>query len=303
LKLHSVVLVATVGDFFVRNCLVPIVYVRAIKYSLNKNRGKSMTTQLLIYERAEPVNKKKHSDWSVKAGNNYDFAKKINSVPLTAIEFPNAAAEYSIIFAGNEDTVMPAVLLGVRDQENLYLTEDGQWNSKYIPAFLRRYPFVFSGSSDAKQFTLCIDEEFSGCNQDGKGERLFDSDGEQTQYLKSVLNFSSEYQGQFNRTQVFCKKLKELDLLEPMQAQITLPSGKKMNLGGFQAVNREKLKALTSEQLGALAKTDELELIYLHLQSMRNFNAMIAKVPEGDADSNAEETANEDSKESKKGLH
>jgi len=236
-----------------------------------------MTTQLLIYERATPINKNKHSDWSVKAGKNFDFAKNINSVPLTAVEFPSAAAEYSIIFAGNDEAVMPAVILGVRDQENLYISDDGKWNSKYIPAYLRRYPFVFSGSQDAKQFTLCIDEEFSGCNQEGKGERLFDADGEQTQYLKSVLNFSSEYQGQFNRTQLFCKKLKELDLLEPMQAQITLPSGEKMNLGGFQAVSREKLKGLSDEQLGELAKTDELELIYLHLQSMRNFNLMLAK--------------------------
>ena len=262
-----------------------------------------MTTQLLIYERAEPINKKKHSDWSVKAGNNYDFAKSINSVPLTAVEFPNASVEYSIIFAGNEDTVMPAVILGVRDQENLYVTDEGQWNSKYIPAFLRRYPFVFSGSNDAKQFTLCIDEEFSGCNQDGKGERLFDSEGEQTQYLKSVLNFSSEYQGQFNRTQLFCNKLKELDLLEPMQAQITLPSGQKMNLGGFQAVNREKLKKLSNEQLGELAKTDELELIYLHLQSMRNFNAMIGKISGNDSDSNTEEVVSEDNESSKKSVH
>lgn len=266
-----------------------------------------MTTQLLIYERAEPINKNKHRDWSVKTGNNYDFAKKINSVPLTAVEFPNAAAEYSIIFAGSEEAVMPAVILGVRDQENLYVTDNGQWNSKYIPAFLRRYPFVFSGSNDAKQFTLCIDEEFSGCNEDGKGERLFDSEGEQTQYLQSVLNFSSEYQGQFNRTQLFCKKLKELDLLEPMQAQITLPSGQKMNLGGFQAINREKLKALSNEQLGELAKTDELELIYLHLQSMRNFNAMISKISGNDADSepepNIKEAASEDSDSSKKSVH
>jgi len=248
-----------------------------------------MTTQLLIYERAEPINKKKHTDWSVKAGNNYDFAKSINSVPLTAVEFPSAAAEYSIIFAGNEEAVMPAVILGVRDQENLYVSDDGKWNCKYIPAFLRRYPFVFSGSKDAKQFTLCIDEEFSGCNQEGKGERLFDAEGEQTQYLKSVLNFSSEYQGQFNRTQLFCKKLKELDLLEPMQAQITLPSGQKMNLGGFQAVNRDRLKKLTNEQLGELAKTDELELIYLHLQSMRNFNLMVGKVTDNDeSDSNVD---------------
>ena len=103
-----------------------------------------MTTQLLIYERAVPINKQKHANWSVKVGNSYDFAKSINSAPLTAVEFPNAAAEYSIVFAGNEDAVMPAVILGVRDRENLYLSEDGKWSAKYIPAFIRRYPFVFS---------------------------------------------------------------------------------------------------------------------------------------------------------------
>ena len=37
------------------------------------------------------------------------------------------------------------------------------------------------------------------------------------------------------------------------------------------AVNRAKLRDLSGEQLSALAKTDELELLYLHLYSMRNF--------------------------------
>lgn len=248
-----------------------------------------MSTQLLIYERAVSVNKQKHGDWSVKTGNSYDFAKHLNSVPLTAVEFANAATEYSIIFAGNEETVMPAVILGVRDQENLYLSEEGKWTSKYIPAFLRRYPFVFASSDDGQRFTLCIDEEFSGCNQDGIGERLFDTEGEKTQYLQSVLNFSSEYQGQFNLTQVFCKKLQELDLLEPMQAQITLLTGQKLNLGGFQAVSRERLKKLSDEQIATLAKTDELELIYLHLQSMRNFNAMVGRIANHETESTVQD--------------
>lgn len=58
-----------------------------------------------------------------------------------------------------------------------------------MPAFLRRYPFVFSSNDDASTFTLCIDEEFDGLNQDGRGERLFDSEGERTQYLQNVLGF------------------------------------------------------------------------------------------------------------------
>ena len=40
------------------------------------------------------------------------------------------------------------------------------------------------------------------------------------------------------------------------------------------AISREKLKELPGDKLVELAKTDELELIYLHLQSMRNFTAL-----------------------------
>ena len=65
--------------------------------------------------------------------------------------------------------------------------------------------------------------------------------------------------------------MKELDLLEPMQAQVTIDGGKRLSLGGFMAINKEKLKALPGDKLAELIKTDELELIFLHLQSMRNF--------------------------------
>ena len=68
--------------------------------------------------------------------------------------------------------------------------------------------------------------------------------------------------------------LNELDLLEPMEAQVTVGSGERLSLGGFMAISRVKLKALPGEKLAELAKTDELELVYLHLQSMHNFDGL-----------------------------
>ena len=233
-----------------------------------------MATQLLIYEHAAPVNPQKHGNWSIKTGTDYSFAKNVNSVPLMAAEFPSAAAEYAIVFTGTDDAFMPSAILGLRDQQNLQVAEDGTCRAKYIPAFIRRYPFVFSSTDDGANFTLCIDEEFAGCNQDGLGERLFDSAGERTQYLENVLGFLREFQAQFMRTQAFCRKLKELDLLEPMQAQIAMGSAQPISLSGFMAVNRDKLKAVPGDTLAELAKTDGLELLYTHLQSMRNFSLM-----------------------------
>jgi len=231
-----------------------------------------MTTQLLIYKTAVLVSQSRHGDRFVESGTDFSFSKNVNSVPLTAVEFPLATAEYPIVFAGSGDDVSPAVILGVQENQNLYLTAENKWDAKYIPAFIRRYPFVFSQSGD--QFMLCIDEEFSGLNANGAGVPLFKADGSPSFYVENVLKFLQDYQLQFNRTKQFCANLVALDLLEPMQADVKLEQGQQFSLRGFMVVNKAKLKALSGEQLAALAATDELELIYLHLQSMRNFNVL-----------------------------
>ncbi|MBS0126833.1 SapC family protein [Thetidibacter halocola] len=237
-----------------------------------------MTTQMLIYERAAPITVAAHKDTYVKTGADFGFASKINAVPLMATEFISAAKEFAVVFAGTEDKVMPTAVLGVRNEENLFVNEDGSWDARYRPAFLRQYPFVFAGREGSDQLTLCIDEQFKGVNKDGRGERLFDADGNRTAYLNLMLDFAQKYQGHFRRTEIFCQRLKEHGLLEPMQAKFTLPDGQSVQLAGFWAVNREKVKQLDGDTLKALAQTDELELIYVHLQSMQNLDRLIERL-------------------------
>lgn len=248
-----------------------------------------MTTQLLIYETAVPVSSGRHAQCSVEPGRSFAFTRKVNSVPLMAVEFPHAAPEYAVVFAQSGEDVVPVVVLGARQHENLYLTDDDAWRAKYVPAFIRRYPFVFSASEDGKTFTLCVDEAYQGFNYQGRGQALFNEEGKPTPYVDNVLKFLQEYRVQFLRTQNFCKKLKELDLLEPMRAEFTLAGGEKTTLTGFQAVDRARLKALPGQTLSELAASDELELIYLHLQSMRNFNEVkdrlvLARAPQSSSD-------------------
>ena len=101
---------------------------------------------------------------------------------------------------------MPAALLGVRDNENLYVDESGAWNAKYLPAFVRRYPFVFS-SVRQPAFHAVSRQEFHGVNRKGQGERLFDADGEMTQYLQNVFNFLQAYQAQYEATRAFVQRI------------------------------------------------------------------------------------------------
>ena len=231
-----------------------------------------MPTQLLMYESAVPVSGQRHAQWSVEVGSDYAFSRHVNAVPLMAVEFLPAATEYAIVFATSGEETFPVAILGIGGKDNLYLSANSKWQAKYIPAFIRRYPFVFAKNADGTTFTLCIDEAFAGFNQEGRGQRLIADDGKPTPYTENVLNFLREYEAQFARTQAFCKTLKELDLLGSMQAQVATPTGGRLSVTGFQGIDRKKLRALSAEALAALSANDDLESIYLHLYSLRNFD-------------------------------
>ena len=270
-----------------------------------------MSKTLLIYERAVPVTRARHGNCGVKAGADFSFASDVNSMPLLAQEFREAIREYPIVFAGSGENIMPAVLLGFGENDNLFVDEAGKWNARYIPAFARRYPYVFSSSDDGKTLTLCIDEEFSGFSEKGDGERLFDDAGEQTAYLKKVLEFQTEFQRLFQRTQAFCKNLQQLDLLDPMQAQLKMGAEEEMLIGGFMVVNRDRLKEVPADKLSELALVDELELVFLHLQSLHNVTDLGRRVRPGSAQSGVtakaapkkKAAAKKESRTEKEGCH
>lgn len=232
---------------------------------------------MLFYQEAVPVSRERHSGCSVEAVG-YGFCRGVNSVPLTAAEFPVASLEYPIVFAVDGDAVHPVAVLGLRGDENLVVSDGGSWLGRYIPAFVRRYPFVFTASADGSRFVLCVDEASPGFRRDGRGERLFADDGAPAPYVTRVLRFLQDYQAQFLRTRAFGRGLQELGLLAPMQAVVPFAHGR-IALGGFSVVSREILRSLSGQQLGELARADELQLVYLHLQSLRNFESLRERLP------------------------
>ena len=230
-----------------------------------------MAKQLMIYEEIVPISAERHKEMSVEMGPPYDFAREVRTVPLVAEEILLAAREYTVVFAPSdkEGGVTPFVILGVKDNENLYVDSDGNWTAKYIPAFIRRYPFVFS-SPDQKQFVLCIDEKFQGCNTEGRGQRMFDDEGNRTEFVDNLLKFNENFQRSAQKTTLFCKKLQELELLDAKEAQLNLEGGENIKLTGFMVLNREKLIGLPPETLADLAKSGALELSFAQLLSIGN---------------------------------
>ena len=142
-----------------------------------------MEKQLLIYGDVKPVTLSEHGEFSLKGTGSLDFAAKVNSVPLTLPEIPMIAHELPVVFTGG-DAMVPAVIMGMRDGENLVINAEGKWQGRCVPA-PAPLSFVFSKAPESDRFT-CVDEGYAGWNKDNKGEQLFDGEGEQTQYLQGV---------------------------------------------------------------------------------------------------------------------
>jgi hypothetical protein len=253
----------------------------AAKQTRQAAPAQQTTSQLpLFYRKVVPLSKERHKQLHIEPVPGFAFAASTNSVYVAAVEFPRAAAEYPIVFGRDkEGVVFPVVLLGLKQDQNLFVNKKGEWNARYIPAYARRYPFILAAPGEGNpQFTVCIDESYPGFNTAKEGQPLFDSKGQQTKMLKQAVEFLKEYQAHAQLTTAFCKVLAELDVLEPVQANVQMKSGEKYAVGGFQCVNRKKLKALPQAKLSELLKSDQLELIYLHLFSLINVGTLTSKL-------------------------
>lgn len=243
-----------------------------------------MAKQLMIYDNIKPLSSEIHCNWSVSV-DDYTFASHLISVPVLATEIASAAIEYPVVFSATakEGEYVPLAIMGLKEGSNLFINTKGKFSARYIPAFIRRYPFVFGSDNASGTMTLCVDEDSKAISKDGaKGRRLFNEKGEQTDYLKELLEFLKDYQYRADLTKAFCARLHELNLLEPMQATIKLNQSpeENLNLTGFYVVKREKLKSLSDADLLELFKKDGIELLYSHIQSINNFNNLINKITE-----------------------
>lgn len=228
-------------------------------------------TTMLFYEKPVPLNVDIHLKVClVPSDGGVGFAANTNSIPLAAVEFVDAAREYPIVFTGKDGgALLPIVLVGVRHNENLFVTKENRWDGRYIPAFVRRYPFVLAENPGADDFNVYIDEAYPGFGTND-GERLFDDDGEQTAMLKHALEFLSNYQGEIVRTRTFVERLQSLDLLIPRVLDVKRADEAPLVLQGFSVIDEQRLATLGDADLLGLVRDGYLALIYSHLGSLGN---------------------------------
>lgn len=237
-----------------------------------------MTQTLPLYRRPVLLHRDTHRDTRLAplTDTSFGFARSAHSLPLTAVEFTEACKEYPVVFArDSQGQVLPVLLLGLRDGENLFVDADGRWTARYVPAFVRRYPFVLA-QIDGSQLGVCIDQAWEGVGS--SGDALFDEAGADTPFLAKALEFLHRYQAEHERTRLFCERLSSLGLLQEMNARADLPTGASFTLQGLMIVDEQRLLKLPDDSALALLRSGELAWIYSHLVSVANLRGLIDRL-------------------------
>jgi len=229
----------------------------------------------LFYKSIVALNRQKHRAFKYDHNACYLFARQANSVPLGVSEFGSASRFYPIVFLMQNDIASPIAVLGTQTKQNVWVDSEGNWSYGYVPAYVRRYPFISVRTSETET-TLCVDEASGHLTGNGAGDLLFDADGNETEFLTNKLQFAEAYETEFKRNQLFSTLLQELDLLEPAQLNERSEEVKAV-LSGFMVVSKKRLDNLDKDSLAKLHAAGALELIYQHLFSLHRFDELAAK--------------------------
>ena len=228
----------------------------------------------LFYKNVRPLDRHQDTHLKIKRVQNYNFAKGTNAIPLTAEEMGSAAVSYPIVFAGAPISV-PAMVVGINNDENVFIDAKGQWQAdSYIPAYVRRYPFILmEGKTEAEPLALCFDAASNIIGTEGELP-LFDNK-EPTETLQQAIRFCTNMRSQAQFTTEFVTGLQQHNLLVPQQAKFTLPNGKEASLAGFQMIDTDRFQKLPDTLLGEWHRRGWLALIYAHLLSNQNWQKLL----------------------------
>ncbi len=222
----------------------------------------------LFYGSLVPLSSQLHPTHGLKPRDSLAFTSGTHAVPLTVDEFPVAQRHYPIVFGLGENPA-PLALIGLQEGQNLYLDADGKWEQNaYIPAFVRRYPFMLARlAPDSQELSLCFDDS-AGIIAAGEGDALF-AGTEPTETTKNILQFCEQFEQAVMRTRNFMEEMEKLELLIDGEVTIQRPDLPQPAVyRGFRMVSEEKLQNLRGDQARKMVQNGMMGLVYAHLFSL-----------------------------------
>lgn len=237
-------------------------------------------TNPLFYGTVAVLDRDAHRNIRLDRSGQYSFARRAHLLPALVEEFLAAAPDLAIAFMAGAKAPSPVFIAGLLPNESLLVGDGGEWLGGYVPAYLRRYPFIIGETADKdgeRGSLLCIDDSFTGFNPD-EGEHLFDEEGAPSAMTNAAISFAERYWRGALHTDAFCAKLQELSLLRSVTFDVKQPDGQKTVVHGLLTVDEEAFNALEDATFLELRKAGYLAPIYAHLLSLRALEGLSKKL-------------------------
>lgn len=204
----------------------------------------SSFSEALFYRDPVPLEARQHDNVSLRADFGFSFAAKVNAVPINMIEIPHVQRFYPIAFSPSGAT--PVAVLGLREDENLFVDAGSRWRSGvYIPAYVRRYPFIFAQGPAKDELMLCVDMGGDAVVE-GRSNPFFERDGTPSPLSQRALAFCSSYNAAAQQTLEFSRCLEDLELLVPRAVEFRLGAST-LRFSGIAALDEERFQALPDD--------------------------------------------------------
>jgi len=245
-------------------------------------------TTAFFYQRPVVLDREQHKGLRLKPAD-ARFAAKNQAVPLLVTEFPSASLEYPIAFAKGQDGQWLALALtGLTAGVNAFVDARGQWNARYLPASVRRYPFILAEGAN-NQLSLAAD--LAAPQLGTEGEALFDDKGEPTELVKNIMQLLADFQNQAKATSALAKQLADAGLLTQQSLQVRQGEERNAVVEGVWIVDEAKLRALPDDKVLAWFKDGALAALHAQMLSLRNLVPLLERSQPGKADSKQDKPA------------
>ena len=219
-----------------------------------------------LYRQPTPLSIQAHGTWHLTPSRDYQFAAGTPLIPLNVAEFQVASRHYPIVFSAQGN--MALAVVGASGA-NALVDDRGAWREGvYVPAYIRRYPFLFLRAPEEK-YVLAIDAAYEGfC---AEGDALF-VDGEPTELVKNALAFCQVFEREIGATAKFIRGISDAEIMSKGEPTFSRASGRKLAVKGVRIVNQAAFDALPDETIGEWRRAGWLPAIYAHLASLSNWD-------------------------------
>jgi hypothetical protein len=232
----------------------------------------------MLYNDLVPLSSVDHATWKLRPLDDLAMLAGIHAVPLAVEEFPLAQRYFPIVFSQNGDDSVPLALMGLNEGVNVFINDEGVFSAGYVPAYLRRYPWLLARlNPQGEDLSLCFDPSRGMLGEFEEGIALFE-DGQPAQIVTDTLKFCEQFEIAAQSTVQFMRDLNELGILEDGEFKIQHPQmPEPYNYRGFRMVNEQKLRELRGDQLRKMNQNGMLTVLHAHLFSLNQMNELFSK--------------------------